>query len=301
MPASYDVIVVGGYCLDLIFTGLPKLPELGQEVVATGFEMIPGGAYNSAVAMQRLGLRVGWATDFGEDDFSRFVIERAQQEGLDDALFVRHRSRMRNVTVALSYPTERAFVAYYDPEPSMPAAMKALPTVSARALYVPGIYHGPLLDAALLLLRAKRMKLIMDGNSPEAVRLTEPSVRRAVKSVDLLMPNAAEARRMTGEADLEAAMPALARLCPLVVVKDGPRGAYACRGAEILHAPALLVEPLDTTGAGDCFNAGFIRAWLDDRPLLECLQWGNAVGGLSTTALGGTGRVITSREVEAQL
>jgi sugar/nucleoside kinase (ribokinase family) len=58
---------------------------------------------------------------------------------------------------------------------------------------------------------------------------------------------------------------------------------------------------VDTTGAGDCFNAGFIKAWLDQRPLEECLKWGNIVGGLSTLALGGTGQVTTVKEVEEWL
>jgi sugar/nucleoside kinase (ribokinase family) len=119
--------------------------------------------------------------------------------------------------------------------------------------------------------------------------------------VDLFLPNALEARRMTGMADLMAAIRTLAKLCPLVVVKDGPAGAYACAGAEILHAPAIPVTPVDTTGAGDCFNAGFIKAWLDGRPLIECLRWGNIVGGLSTLARGGTGCVVTVADVEKYL
>ncbi len=69
----------------------------------------------------------------------------------------------------------------------------------------------------------------------------------------------------------------------------------------MLHEPAIQVTPVDTTGAGDCFNAGFIKAWLDGKPLAECLRWGNVVGGLSTTAHGGTGRLVTAAQVEEWL
>jgi sugar/nucleoside kinase (ribokinase family) len=118
----------------------------------------------------------------------------------------------------------------------------------------------------------------------------------------MLLPNASEAREITGEQDLRAAIRALAKLCPLVVVKDGPGGAYGCENdGEIVHAPALPLTPLDTTGAGDCFNAGFLRAWLDGKTLEECLRWGNAVGGLSTLGLGGTGAVITQEDVRRAL
>lgn len=297
----YDIIVVGDYCLDLIFAGLPAFPELGVEVVASAFSMTPGGAYNAAAAMHRLGLRVGWAADFGDDDFSGFILERAQADGLDTALFVRHRRPLRMITVAASYPEDRAFIAYYDPAPAVPAAIKALSRAAARAVYIPAITHGALFEAGRLLVRAKGMKLIMDGNSHEDVHLADPEVRRAVGSVDLFMPNAREACRLTGEEDLPAAMGALSGLVPLLVVKDGAGGAYACRGGEVLHEPALAVTPVDTTGAGDCFNAGFVTAWLQGRPLRECLRWGNVAGGLSTEGMGGTGRVVTRAELEERI
>ena len=297
----YDVIVVGDYCLDLVFTGLPKFPELGVEVVASAFCMTPGGAYIPVAALHRLGLRVGWAGDFGDDDFSRFVLERARQDGLDPALFVHHQRSLRQITVAASYPHDRAFIAYYDPAPSVPAAIKALATATARAVYLPGIAFGPLFEAGRLLVRAKGMRLIMDGNSHEHVVLADPAVHRAVGSVDLFLANSLEVRRLSGEAELAGAMAALAKRVPLLVVKDGARGAWACAGGEVLHEPPIVVTPLDTTGAGDCFNAGFIAAWLEGRPLQECLRWGNVVGGLSTERMGGTERVVTRAEVEEVL
>ena len=300
MP-RYDVIVVGGYFVDLIFSGLPQFPVLGKEIVGSGFEMLPGGAYNAALAMHRLGLKVGWATDFGDDDFSRFTVERARTEGLDDALFVHHRRPLRRITAALSYPKDRAFVTYVDPEPGTPAALKALMTAAARVLFISGVYYGNLYTAGSALVRAKRMKVFMDGNSGDEVTLADPAVRRSLQSVEAFLPNAAEARRMTGKADLSEAMTALAGLCPLVIVKDGVNGSYARTDGQTLHAPGISVASVDTTGAGDCFSAGFLKAWLDDQPLAECLRWGNIVGGLSTTALGGTGRPVTAGEVEQML
>ena len=263
--------------------------------------MVPGGAYNAALAMHRLGLKVGWAADFGDDDFSRFTLERARAEGLDDTLFVHHRRPLRRITAALSYPEDRAFITYVDPAPGTPAALKALVAASAGVLYISGVYHGNLYNAGSALVRAKRMKVFMDGNSDDEVTLANPAVRRSLQSVDAFLPNAAEARRMTGKADLDEAMAALAVLCPLVVVKDGVNGSHARAGGQTLHAPGIAVASVDTTGAGDCFSAGFLKAWFDDRPLAECLRWGNVVGGLSTTALGGTGRRVTTADVERLL
>jgi sugar/nucleoside kinase (ribokinase family) len=83
-----------------------------------------------------------------------------------------------------------------------------------------------------------------------------------------------------------------------VVVKAGADGAYAYQKGQLLHMPALNLKPLDTTGAGDCFNAGFLRAWLDGYPLETCLRWGNIVGGLSTQGYGATGRKVGLDEVK---
>ena len=165
MAGKYDVLVFGDYCLDLVFTGLPGMPELGVEIVASGFAMLPGGTYNTVVNLHRLGVNVGWAGDFGQDEFSRLVLEHAQIEGLDKSLFTYHNKPLRRITVSASYPHERAFIAYYDPDPSIPAAFKALATSSAKAVFIPGLYCGSALEAGVKLIRLKHMSLIMDGNS----------------------------------------------------------------------------------------------------------------------------------------
>ena len=301
MAQSYDVLVAGSYSLDLIFTGLPHLPRLGEELLVSGFAMIPGESYNSAVAMHRLGLRVGWAGDFGDDDFSRFALKEARREGLDDSLFVHHQRPLRRISVAASLPEDRAFLTYYDPEPRLPAILKAMAAASAGMIYLPGLYYGPFLDAGLRLARLKRMKVLMDGNMGEPVSLEDPTVRKAVSSADLFLPNAREARCLTGLDDLAEALHVLGELCPLVVVKDGPHGASAIQGGQVYHASGLGLQPVDTTGAGDCFNAGFIKAWLEERPVQECLRWGNIVGGLSTLGMGATGRVVRLEDVQRYL
>jgi len=301
MSNDFDVLVVGDYCLDLIFTGLTSLPELGKEVVARAFEQTPGGAYNTAVTLHRLGVRVAWAADFGSDSYSQFVLARARAEGLDERCFVHHDRPLRFVTVSASLPGDRAFLAYYDPAPRLPAGARALATTRAKALYIPGLYAGPLLEASLLMVRARRMQVVMDGNSYESARLSLPRVRRAVSAVDILMPNADEACRLTGEVDLLRALDRLADHTPCVVVKDGAGGAYAIEAGERVYAPALPVRPVDTTGAGDAFDAGFLAARLEGRPLAECLRWGNIVGGLSTLGAGGTGRLVTRADLESRL
>ncbi len=305
--AGYEVLTVGSYTADLIFTGLPRLPQLGSDVYGSGFAMVPGEAYTTTVAMHRLGIKVAWAADFGNDEFSQFALRAARKEKLDESFFAHHNRPLRRLSVAASYPQDRMFITYYDPDPPVPAALKALTLISTKYLFVYGLYHGPLLDAALKLMKLKGMQLIMDGNSGNEdeslnrIRLDVPSVRRAIQNTRVFLPNALEARRMTGEEDLHKAMLALGKLCPLVVVKDGSNGSFGCQGGEVVHVPAIPITPLDTTGAGDCFNAGFLRAWLDGKDLPECMRWGNISGALSTLAHGGTGQVVTQADIQERL
>lgn len=305
MSHNYDVIVAGSYSVDLIFSGLDELPQLGKDVVGKDFKMTPGEAFISAVSMHRLGLKVGWAADFGNDDFSQFALHAAREEGLDEALFVIHDHSYRRISVAATYPNDRAFITYYDPDPKIPAAIPAILKSNARLLFIPGLYTGDLLRTGKKLIRAKKMQLVMDGNSSSGNLVTNSreskAIRNAIRSVDIFLPNATEARRLTGEFDLDLAIHQLGNLCQVVVVKDGCNGSLAYMNHKNVHMPAISVNPVDTTGAGDNFNAGFLYAWLDGQSIETCLKWGNIVGGLSTTELGGTVRKITSDEIRSYI
>lgn len=298
--AKVDVLVLGDYCLDLVFTGLPGMPELGKEIVSTGFAILPGGTYNTAACLHRLGVKVGWAGDFGSDDFSQLVLRHAREEGLDDSLFVLHDRPMQRITVAASYPEERAFIAYYDPTPAVPAAVKALASSTARVVFIPGIYTGGNFAAGVRLIRIKHMALFMDGNSYEET-LDDKAVCKSIAACDVFLPNRREALRLTGQTSLEKALERLSTMCPYIVVKDGANGAVAVKDGETYAVPGLEIKPRDTTGAGDAFNAGFITAWLDGKSLLECLQWGNIAGGLSTLGRGGTGRYVSRSDIHKAL
>ena len=305
MASSFDVIVVGNYSVDLIFTGMSEFPQLGKDVVSSDFKMTPGEAYIAAVCMHRLGINIGWAADFGNDDFSRFALNCAREEGLDESLFVMHDRPYRRISVAASYPQERGFLTYYDPDPQIPAALSALNKSSAKVIFLPGLYYGPFLDIGMKLIRLKNMKLVMDGNSSTGNILDKSkeskAIRKAIKKTDVFLPNAQEARRLTGDMDLELAIRKLGDLCPLVVIKDGSNGSLAFSNNVLLNVPAIPIKSIDTTGAGDNFSAGFLRAWLDEQPVDTCLKWGNITGGLSTLDLGGTTRKITSNEVKEKL
>ena len=120
----------------------------------------------------------------------------------------------------------------------------------------------------------------------------------------MLLPNAGEVRRLTGIEDVTAAAIALSSMGGAghrtVAVKRGVDGALAVGpDGAIATAGAIAVEAVDTTGAGDSFNAGFLAAWLEGQPLEDALRLGVACGSLSTRSPGGTDGQPTRAEADA--
>jgi sugar/nucleoside kinase (ribokinase family) len=122
-----------------------------------------------------------------------------------------------------------------------------------------------------------------------------------LRHVDVFLPNQNEACAIAGVDTSEDALRALDNGATRIVVKAGSRGAMMLEDGRLLAAPASAVQSVDTTGAGDSFNSGFLHAWLQGLALLDCLRWGNACGALSTRGIGGTAAQGTREEVLALL
>ena len=285
MSHDYDVLLLGGYFCDLIFTGLPEMPQLGAEVYGSAFDMVPGAAYTTALALRRLELRAGWACDFGDDFFSQFVLDSARRAGMDSSLFRMHAGPVRRVTAALSFPHERAFVSFADELASaspIPLILRHRP----RVVLLSGLWYGPQHAEVCAAAHTVGALVYMDCQCSVAT-LATPGLADSLRCVDIFAPNASEALQLTGAATVETALVQLSTLTPLVIVKCGADGVIAQTGADVARAPGISVDVFDTTGAGDCFNAGFLYGHLRGRPLETSLRCGNICGGLATTARGG--------------
>jgi sugar/nucleoside kinase (ribokinase family) len=122
-----------------------------------------------------------------------------------------------------------------------------------------------------------------------------------LRSIDVLLPNAIEATRLARTSDLDAAVLSLGRNGDVVVTKDGSNGAVAAVAGELVRVEAPDVRPIDTTGAGDAFDAGLIAGLLAGRELEAAMRMANVVGALSTQAVGGAEAQPTMDEVVAIL
>ncbi len=296
---DFDVLILGDYYCDLVFTGLSEPPRLGAETYSQSLDIVPGGAYILAAAFQRLGVRSRWMACLGNDLFSRFIRKEAEREGLDTSLFQEFDQPLRSVTAAFSLPHERGFLSYMDEFPPV-LAQPVIAASQPRWVYnVP--FNGSRRNLDLVDYIHQHGGRVFVDCQYTTKTLAESGLTDLLCRVDIFAPNQSEACQLTGEADALKAAAVLAEFCPLVIVKCGAQGAYARAYGQTLHAPALDVAVLDTTGAGDAFNAGFLTAHLRGEPLEVCLRWGNICGGLSTTRAGGASAVPTLDELKRYL
>src|SRR3954470_10039274 len=151
-PDAFDIFLTGRVFMDMIFTGLPALPPPGTELVTDGLGSAPGGIANIAVAMSRLGLRVGLAARFGDDMFGSYLWRTlSEQEGVDLSRSRRIPGWPTPVTVSLAYNSDRSMITYTKPPPP-PTAQPITTPPSARTCFID--IHRPVPDWAITMRRA---------------------------------------------------------------------------------------------------------------------------------------------------
>ena len=263
--------------------------------------IVPGGCLNTITALRRLGVHVGWMGVLGSDPFSRVVDDWVAQEGIDRAWLTTRAEPYQRVTVSLSYPEDRAFITYVDPPTDLLDGVRAAITAGeCDHLHFGGLMVNAVMPDLLNLCKTHKVRVSMDcQHRPDT--LADPLVRDILARLDIFMPNAGEALRLTETETLDDAAKRLRELVPLLVIKDGANGAHAWQRDQHVQVPALAVEVVDSTGAGDVFNAGFLTAYRAGEDLATCLRWGNVCGGLSTTGYGGVSAAPTRAAVEAQM
>ncbi|NLU69155.1 sugar kinase [Streptomyces sp. HNM0574] len=288
-----DVYLTGTVFLDIIFTGLDSAPVRGTESWARGMGSSPGGVANMAAALSRLGLRTSLAAAFGDDmygDFCREALGRG--EGIDLAASHTVPGWHSPVTVSMAYEGERTMVSHghaappreaataYDPQaPGCPPPARA-----CVASLVPGDTQEWVATAAR---RGSRVFADVGWDDTGRWDLAElPDLAHC----EAFLPNAEEAMRYTGTDCPRAAAHALTRHVPVAVVTLGPGGSYAVDGrtGESAEVPAVPVEALDTTGAGDVFVAGYVTGALAGWPLADRLAFAGLTASLSVQEFGGS-------------
>jgi len=291
---DFDVTVVGELNLDLILSGLPEVLEPERELLAEGLAVTLGSS--SAIFahnLSALGTRVGFISRIGDDPLGQIALERLAEGGVDV-------SRVRRVgggtatglTVILPRANSRNILTY-------PGTMNEMCfedldldyLTSARHFHMSSFFlHRGLRPRMVDLfkkLKASGMTISLDTNDDPSDQWDD-NLTGVLRYVDVLMPNAREARKIARTDDLTEAVTRLAQQVPIVTVKLGGEGALVRCGKDEFRSPAVNVAVVDPVGAGDSFDAGFVHQYVQGKNHATSLAFGNLMGAFSTTRPGGT-------------
>lgn len=296
---TYDVLVYGPLFCDLVFTGLPAMPTPGTEQFAGGLTVAVGGSAIVAAGLHRLGAHVGLIAELGSDPLSQLARQLLDELGLDRGLIREHPHPLQQVTVALSFPQDRAFVTRFQRPPTPPDLAAIVQQSGAAHLHICSFLAVQENPAAAQLAHAAGLTISLDPGWDDSA-LHDPLLHALTAELDIFLPSRTELCHMarTGDADRAAGRMLHSMRGGIIVMKDGPQGAVLyTQDAEPRRFPALPATPVDTTGAGDAFDAGFLYAYINRMPIEDCMRYGLVCGALATTAPGGTAALPTHTEL----
>lgn len=282
------VLCIGRIYCDLIFTGLDALPLLGRETFAERMDIVAGGgAFIAAAHMVHTGRHTALLSRLGTDALSLAIAPQLRNSGVDLGFLDHAADAGPQVTVAAVVGQERSFLSKRAGT-ALPATLDAaLAWPRARHLHI--AEYATLAEIPDLVTRAKARGLTVSLDpSWDDTLIRDPRLPERCAGVDIFLPNREEATAITGLANPQAAVARLAEHFPIVALKSGSDGAHVRSAGFSTHVPADQVPVVDTTGAGDAFNAGFIHAWLEGRDIADCTRAGIRHGSLAVQAVGGT-------------
>lgn len=288
-----DIVVIGNFVVDLIGKPIDRLPARGRLELIETLETHPGGnGPNTAGALGKLGADVVVCGKVGRDLYGRFLLERLDEWGVDTSQ-VRVDETTGLTLVPVDSSGERSFLHIYGANASFgPEDLDWNVLSRARHLHLSGFFVLPrfLGDAAAGVLREARrngLTTSVDCCWDRAGRWME-DLRPCLPHVDFCMPSEEEARHLTGCSDPAGmAQVFLEAGAGAAVIKLGEQGCYYSDPSNRIAHPAFRVAVRDTTGAGDCFIAGFLLSRLQGRDLPDCLRFANACGALAVSEVGG--------------
>lgn len=298
-----ELLVAGDAVPDLVLGDIAGEIAFGQgsNVVERGVLTVGGSSAIMACGAARLGLHVAFVGVFADDAAGRFMLEELEGRGIDVSACIVLPRRSTAVCVHLvrsGAERDRAMISWRGCDYDLTAAMVRRAFVeSVRHVHVGSFYLLPKLAPSLAALfseaRAAGCTTSVDPQGDPQGRW-QRGLSEVLRETDIFLPNQNEALAVATRVGVpqsgavnERVLETLAALGPLPVVKCGAQGAVSCDGRSVVRVDAVPTIPIDTIGAGDSFDAGFIYGYLRGWPLDRSLAFAVACGSLSTRAAGG--------------
>lgn len=300
MPKPFDILMAGEINPDLILSGDVE-PVFGQvEKWIDQAEMTIGSS--SAIAAcgaATLGLRVAFTGVCGDDLFGHFMLDAMQAKGIDVSAVSVRKDQATGISIIFNRQPDRAILTFAGLIPALQAENISNDLLQqARHLHVASYFLQTQLQPGIVSLfeRAHGLGLTVSLDTNWDPSGQWQGFDKLLPHVDVFLPNENEALALSRTQDVEEALTRLGQLCPTVAIKKGAAGAVASQQGEIARVEALSMQVVDTVGAGDSFDSGFLYGYLHQWPVEKSLRFASVCGSLSTQAAGGTNAQPTFEE-----
>jgi len=299
------IYVVGELNVDIIMTGADVIPAFNREKLLDTFDTVLGSSSAiTACALAGLGCDVRFVSVVGDDEYGAFCIERLREKGVNTDHVKRDAALKTGVTLSFSTSTDRALMTYMGAIPCLtPDDLPESMLREAKHIHFGSYYlQDAMRDHWAELFHKARERGIgtsFDTGWDLHGAWHRDKITALLPYADLFMPSEEELMHIFGTDSLDEALERLPAERGLVAVKRGASGAMAVEtDGSIVRTNAYDIVPVDTTGAGDSFNAGFIYGRLIGLPREEQLRFASACGALATQRIGGASEVPTLDDIE---
>jgi sugar/nucleoside kinase (ribokinase family) len=287
---NYDVIVIGDANIDLVVEGCNELPAPGQEVFVQNMTIhVGGGAALFSLATAKLGLKVAFNGVLGDDGFGQLIKDQFSQYGIDTR-YIKKSSSNTGISIAINPENDRSFITYAGSNAELSLQQLDMNSVLLGrhvhlTCYKGSRNHNEFLETVRKL-KALNVTTSIDMGWDDTGEWY-PGIFELMKYIDVFFMNETEAMHYTGCTTVEESLSVLSKHSSHIVLKLGSKGAVTSVGGQQAYRSSFSVRVVDTTGAGDSFNAGYIYGYLAGKNPEECLIYGNACGALSVSEYGG--------------
>jgi sugar/nucleoside kinase (ribokinase family) len=288
----FDILVAGEINPDLILSG-NVIPEFGQaeKLVDRASLSIGSSSAIFACGAARLGLKVAFIGLCGDDVFGNFMLTEMSKRGVDVGNIILRKGGQTGLSVILNDGSDRAILTHPGLIPELQASdISDALLRNTRHLHVASYFLQTKLQPDLpnLFRRARSLKCTtsLDTNYDPSERWI--GLDELLPLANVFLPNEKEALSLSGEENINSAVSSLGSKVETLAIKMGAKGAIGVRGKQQVNVPSIPVKVVDTVGAGDTFDAGFIFGYLHNWSLERSLQLAAVCGALSTQSAGGT-------------
>jgi sugar/nucleoside kinase (ribokinase family) len=247
-----------------------------------------GSAANTIHGLANLGVETAYIGKIGRDELGKFFLQDMEKAGINPILYQSVNDTGR-VMALVSPDSERTMATYLGAAIELTADDLASGVFDGyNYLYIEGylINNLALVKKAIQLGREKGLKVCIDLASYNIVeQYREALLKEVLPGIDVIFANEEEAKALTG-LEPEGALEKISQLCEIAIVKTGSKGSLIKKGREIVEVPALKVESIDTTGAGDIYAAGFLYGQVQSLSLEKCARIGTLMASRVIGVLG---------------